>query len=44
MSKNNDITFTRPEFDAALSTWGKNRDVCSGPDAVKAAGHLHLPG
>lgn len=43
MSKNNDITFTRPEYDEALPTWKRNRNVCSGPDAVKAGAHEHLP-
>ena len=43
MSNNNDVTFTRPEHQAASAQWKKNRDVCSGPIAVKAAGHVYLP-
>lgn len=40
---NNDITFVRPEVRAALPVWKKIRDVCKGPDAVKAAGNAYLP-
>lgn len=40
---NNDITFTRPEYTAALPLWETERDVCRGPVAVKSRGHKYLP-
>ncbi len=40
---NNDITFIRPEYKAALPLWETVRDVCKGPEAVKAKGRKYLP-
>lgn len=40
---NHDITFVRPEHNAACASWKKVRDFCRGADAVKAAGHAYLP-
>src|SRR2546422_6962290 len=34
---------THPEYDAALPTWSRARDVLAGEDAVKAAGERYLP-
>jgi hypothetical protein len=39
----NDVTFTRPEYDAAQSRWRLVRDVCKGSETIKAAGDLYLP-
>jgi hypothetical protein len=39
----NDVTFTRPEYDAAKSRWRLVRDVCKGSETIKAAGELYLP-
>jgi hypothetical protein len=39
----NDVTFTRPEYDAAKSRWRLVRDVCKGSETIKAAGDLYLP-
>lgn len=39
----NDVTFTRPEYDAAKNRWRLVRDVCKGSETIKAAGELYLP-
>ncbi len=40
---NNDITFVRPEYAAAIPLWETVRDVCKGPEAVKSKGRIYLP-
>src|SRR5712691_5064319 len=37
------VDSTHPEYDAALPTWSRARDVLAGEDAVKAAGEKYLP-
>jgi hypothetical protein len=39
----NDVTFTRPEYDAALNRWRLVRDVCKGSEAIKAGKERYLP-
>jgi hypothetical protein len=39
----NDVTFTRPEYKAALNRWRLVRDVCKGSETIKAAGEVYLP-
>jgi hypothetical protein len=34
---------THPDYDAALATWSRARDVLAGEDAVKGAGTRYLP-
>jgi hypothetical protein len=38
-----DVTYTRPEYDAAQSRWRLVRDVCKGSETVKARGDHYLP-
>ena len=38
-----DVTFTRPEYDAAQYRWRLVRDVCKGSETIKAAGDRYLP-
>lgn len=38
-----DVTFTRPEYDAARNRWRLVRDVCKGSETIKAAGERYLP-
>jgi hypothetical protein len=38
-----DVTYTRPEYDAAQSRWRLVRDVCKGSETVKARGDVYLP-
>lgn len=38
-----DVTFTRPEYNAALSRWRLVRDVCKGSETIKAGGEVYLP-
>ena len=40
---NDDITWVRPEHQAASAAWRKYRDFCKGAEAVKAAGNDYLP-
>ncbi len=37
------VDSTHPEYDAALPSWTRARDVLAGEDAVKAAGEKYLP-
>ncbi|MFV1943923.1 DUF4055 domain-containing protein [Pseudomonas luteola] len=39
----NDVTYTRPEYTAALSRWRLVRDVCKGSDQIKSKGDEYLP-
>jgi hypothetical protein len=39
----NDVTFTRPEYDAAKTRWRLVRDVCKSSELIKAGGDLYLP-
>ena len=38
-----DVTYTRPEYDAAQSCWRLVRDVCKGSETVKGRGDVYLP-
>lgn len=38
-----DVTYTRPEYDAAQSRWRLVRDVCKGSETVKGRGDIYLP-
>lgn len=38
-----DVTYTRPEYDAAQSRWRLVRDVCKGSETIKARGDVYLP-
>ncbi|WP_122663513.1 DUF4055 domain-containing protein [Pseudomonas viridiflava] len=38
-----DVTYTRPEYDAAQSRWRLVRDVCKGSETVKGRGDVYLP-
>ncbi|MGC1329211.1 MAG: hypothetical protein WA878_03355, partial [Pseudomonas sp.] len=38
-----DVTFTRPEYDAAQYRWRLVRDVCKGSEIVKHHGDVYLP-
>ncbi|EMK1731264.1 DUF4055 domain-containing protein [Salmonella enterica] len=40
---NTDITFVRPEQQAAVAVWTRIRDVCQGAEPVKAKGPVYLP-
>ena len=37
------VNSTHSEYDAALASWQRARNVSAGEDAVKAAGELYLP-
>ena len=37
------VDSTHPQYDAALPTWSRARDVLAGEDAVKTAGEKYLP-
>lgn len=39
----NDVTYQRPEYEAAQARWRLVRDVCKGSEAIKAAGDQYLP-
>jgi len=37
------VNSTHPDYDAALASWQRARNVIGGEDPVKAAGELYLP-